>query len=309
VVLMDQWSVLQAFARWLPPAAITYADDEVIRTMGTTPLPYRTYDPAGQLGPAGLYKGSILMAHEVPTMFGYHGMESRFYDEVMGGKGVWANQLSPSLQDLWAIRYVTLNQPVDSLPGYHLIKGPVSFPNLMGRNSAAGFLWERDTPAPWVRVVAGAVLAPDADIAPTVASPAYPTDRVALYPDSSSVPGATGTPSIPPPSPLHVTLSHWEPGAMTIDITGTAPTTSYLLVAENWYPDWKATIDGQPAATYRANGAMLSVALPSGAEQVTLRFDMDSYHTGRLLMLLSLVTALGVIALGARQSRRRGADG
>jgi uncharacterized membrane protein YfhO len=96
---------------------------------------------------------------------------------------------------------------------------------------------------------------------------------------------------------------------MTIDITGTAPTTSYLLVAENWYPDWKATIDGQPAATYRANGAMLSVALPSGAEQVTLRFDMDSYHTGRLLMLLSLVTALGVIAMGARQSRRRGADG
>src|SRR5690606_20398077 len=65
VVAMDQWSVLQAFARWLPPAAVTYADDELIRTMNATPLPYRTYDPAGQVGPAALYKGSILMAHEI----------------------------------------------------------------------------------------------------------------------------------------------------------------------------------------------------------------------------------------------------
>ncbi len=308
VVAMDQWSVLQAFARWLPPAAVTYADDELIRTMNATPLPYRTYDPAGQVGPAALYKGSILMAHEIPTMFGYHGMESRFYDEVMGGKGLWANQLSPSLQDLWGISYVTLNQPVDSLPGYHQIAGPVSFPNLMGRNAAAGYLWQRNTPARWARVVAGAVRAPEADIAPTVASANYPVDRVALYPDTSSVPGASTPTAIPEPSPLQASLSHWEPGAMTIDITGEATTTNYLLVAENWYPDWQATVDGSAAPTWRANGAMLSVALPPGAHQVTLRFDMPSYHTGRRLMLVSLLLSLGLIAADLVLRRRRPAD-
>ena len=95
---------------------------------------------------------------------------------------------------------------------------------------------------------------------------------------------------------------------MTIDITGEATTTNYLLVAENWYPDWQATVDGSAAPTWRANGAMLSVALPPGAHQVTLRFDMPSYHTGRRLMLVSLLLSLGLIAADLVLRRRRPAD-
>jgi hypothetical protein len=306
VVAADQWSVLRVFAKWLPPTEVTYADDELIRTMQRSPLPFRNYDPAGRVGGAGMYKGSILMAHQVPTVFGYHGMESRFYDELWGGKNDWVNQFSPTLQDLWAVEYITLNQPTDSLPGYHLVNGPVSFPNLMGRNSAAGFLWQRDSTARWVRVVPGAVLVPDSLIAPTVADPGYPVDRVVLYPDTSAVPGASTTPAIPAqPSPLVATVTQWEPGAMTIAIEGTAASTSYLLVAENWYPDWKATIDGASVPTYRGDAAMLSVALPPGAREVTFRFDMDSYHTGRMLALLSLVGALGLVGAGLVRGRGR----
>lgn len=308
VVAADQWSVLRAFAKWLPPTEVTYADDELIRTMQRSPLPFRNYDPAGRVAGAGMYRGSILMAHQIPTVFGYHGMESRFYDDVWGVKNDWVNQLSPTLQDLWAVEYITLNQPTDSLPGYHLVAGPVSFPNLIGRSAAAGFLWQRDTPAEWVRVVPGAVLVPDSLIGPTVADPGYPADRVALFPDTSAVPGASTTPSIPEaPSPVTAALTHWEPGAMTVALSGQVEATSYLLVAENWYPDWKVTVDGVEAPALRADGAMLSVALPPGAKEVSLRFDMDSYHTGRLLMLLSLAGSLGLIGAGVFRGRGRDA--
>ncbi|MEO8480032.1 MAG: hypothetical protein ABI542_10425 [Gemmatimonadota bacterium] len=311
LVFTDNWSVLQAFAKWLPPTAVTYADDEIIRTMQQTDMPFRLYDPSGVAAQAGLYQHSILMAHAVPTVFGYHGMESRFYDEVFGGKGGWVNQLSPSLQALWAVKYVTLNQPVDSLPGYHLVKGPVGFPNLIGRNAAAGFLWERDTAAEWVRVVPGAVTVPDSLIASTVADPGYPVDRVALYPDTAEIAGASARPTVPTePSPITATLAHWEPGAMSIDLTGAATAPAYLLVAENWYPDWKVTIDGVTGVPERANGAMLSVVLPPGAKHVELKFAMDSYVTGKWLMLLSLAGALVLIGLGVRErSRARHADG
>ncbi|HET9065821.1 MAG TPA: hypothetical protein VFN22_08410 [Gemmatimonadales bacterium] len=309
LVFADQWSVLQQFAKWLPPTNVTYADDEIIRTMQQTALPFRVLDPAGAVGQAGLYQGSILMAHAVPAVFGYHGMESRFYDDLFGGKGAWVHQLSPSLQALWAVKYVTLNQPVDSLPGYHQIKGPVSFPNLMGRRAAAGFLWERDAPAEWVRVVPGAVTVADSLIASTVADPGYPIDRVALYPDTAVIAGASSTPTVPAePSPITATLAHWEPGAMSIDLTGVASAPAYLLVAENWYPDWKVTIDGVAGVPERANGAMLSVVLPPGAKHVELRFAMDSYRTGQWLMLLSLVGAVVLIGIGVAGRARR-ADG
>lgn len=307
VVHADQWTVLRQFATWLPPAPVTYDTDSVIAAMNARELPYRTWDPAGQVGGAGLYQGSILMAHKVPTVFGYHGMESRFYDEVWGGKNSWLRQLSPTLQDLWAVQFVTINQPIDSLAGFHQVQGPVSFPNLFGRTAPAGFLWERDTPARWVRVVPTAMKLPEAQVSVTVADAGFPVNGVALYPDTSSIPDATPAGPLTDSTSLVARLTHWEPGAMTIAIDGSEERTRYLVVAENWYPDWRATVDGVEAPVYRANGAMLSVALPSGSREVTLRFAMASYDRGRMVTLLSLVGAVGLV--GAGVFRRRRIDG
>ena len=307
VVAIDQLSVLRQYATWYPPVEETYADDELIRTMAANELPYRAWDPMGQLAGAGMYKGSILMGHKVPTVFGYHGMESRFYDDVWGGKNIWVNQLSPSLHALWATKYLVINQPVDSFPGFRPVLGPVSFPNTLGRNAPAGFLWENTATPQWVRVVGGAVLVPDSLIAATVSDPNYPVDRVALYADSSSVAGASSTPNIPEPSSVSASLTSWRPGNMTIALSGSSPAPTYLLVAENWYPDWRATVDGVEIPTHRANGAMLSVALPSGAREVTLSFEMASYATGRLLTLASLAGAVMIMVFGVVHDRRKSA--
>lgn len=308
VVTVDQWSVLREFAKWLPPTDVTYSSDPIIHAMNGAELPYRTWDPAGQAVGASVYQGSILMGHAVPTVFGYHGMESRFYDDMWGGKNTWVNQLSPTLQHLWAVRFATLNQPVDSLPGFHPTAGPVSFPNTLGRTALAGYLWESDATPEWVRVVGGAVLAPDAQIGPTVADPNYPFDRVALFADTAQVAGATPTPAIPEPSPVTASLTEWRPGAMTVAISGSAPSNTYLLVAENWYPDWRATIDGVAAPTHRANGAMLSVVIPPGAREVRLSFEMASYRTGRMVTLLSILGAVMLMGFGAVRSRRQVAN-
>ncbi len=308
VVGVDNWSILKAFPQWLAPAEQTYASDQIIDTVRQHPLPYRVFDPSGAMGGGAVYQGSVLMAHEVPTVFGYHGMESKYFDELFGGKNAWTNQGSPSLWDLYAVEYVTFNQEIPALPGYHKVLGPVSFPNLVDRTPAGtGYLWQRDSAASWVRVVPGAVKVPEDRIVPTVADPGYPTSGVILYPDTASVDGASSTVAVPAPTAVTARLTAWAPGEMTVALDGTDSRTTYLLVAENWYPDWQATIDGQPAATHRANFAMLSVALPSGAREVRLRYDMASYHTGRLLTAIAVLGALLLIGAGMRQ--RRSIDG
>jgi uncharacterized membrane protein YfhO len=89
---------------------------------------------------------------------------------------------------------------------------------------------------------------------------------------------------------------------MRISIQGTDPRPTYLLVAETWYPDWRALVDGKPVATLRGDYALISVPLPPGAKQVALDFVSDSYRTGRLLTLVAL--ALTAVLLAAPLWRR-----
>ena len=306
LVLGDNWSVLKHYADFLPPAEVTYADDQLAATMKKTPLPFRTFEPSGGYGQVGVYQGAWLMAEHVPTLFGYHGNESRFFDELFGEKNKWEYQLSPSLLDLYAIKYIVANQDVSAgFTNFPKTLGPVAFSNLTGRKANAAFLFEKATEPQWVRVVPAAVKVPEAQIIPTVIDPRFPVSSVVVYSDTMTV-EATQLTELPPPTPVTATLASWDAGAMTVNLTGTDTRTTYLLVAENWYPGWTAMVDGKPTPTHRANHAMLSVALPPGAKSVVLAYHTPGYDTGKMITVISLVGALGMVVAG--RVRRRPAD-
>lgn len=305
VVWGDNWSLLRRFPEWLPPARITYADDELVSAMRKSAHPFRSYDPSGEAGsPAAVYQGSWLMADTIPTLFGYHGNESRFFDELFGGKNIWSNQFSPTLLDLYAVKYIVANQDVSKvITGYRQTLGPVSFSSMTGRAAPAGYLLERDSTPTWVRIVPGAMRAPDAQIIPTVSDPRFPASRVVLFDDSTTAPGVSTGQTIPEPSAVTASLASWEPGAMKVVLSGSDPKTTYLLIAENWYPGWSATVDGTPAPTMRANHAMLSVAVPPGAKEIALRYQTPGYGTGKVITLAALAGALLLIVVGRFRPR------
>ena len=80
------------------PASELFADDPITTRLKREPKPYRVLD-------AGVYQGSVLMAHRMQSVLGYHGNEIRFYDDLMGGKNSGATSASPNLHDLLAVRY------------------------------------------------------------------------------------------------------------------------------------------------------------------------------------------------------------
>jgi hypothetical protein len=244
------------------------------------------------------------MADRIPTLFGYHGNESRFFDELFGGKNDWPNQFSPSLLDLYAVSYIVANQEIGpAFPGYRQTLGPAAFKSTTGRRALAGYLYQRDSAAAWVRVVPGAVKIPADQIIPTVVDPRFPVNRVVLYDDTTTVAGVVTGQELPEPTPVTASLASWEPGAMKIVLQGSDPRTTFLLVAENWYPGWTATIDGSPSPTHRGNHAMLSVAVPPGAKEITLRYETPGYGTGKLITLGSLAGALLLLAAGRFRPR------
>lgn len=291
IVAGDLWSVDRRFFPYHPGANVLFRSDAILDRLKTEKAPYRVFN-------AGVYQASHLMAHRIQTILGYHGNEIRFYDDLLGGKNVWRNQINLGLWELLAVRYLIVpdSQPI---PGFHIAVGPVE--------TAAGgtaYLYEQDTVPPYVRVMSAAAEIPEDQVVSTVVDPRFPYESIILYPDSSAITPLPITGAFVPPPPVTAELAEWEPGRMRIQLTGSATTPTYLFVSENWYPDWQASIDGQPAPVHRGDHTFLTVVIPPGAREVTLAFHDDGYAKGKLISLVSTLLALGMILVPAVRGRR-----
>ena len=75
------------------------------------------------------------------------------------------------------------------------------------------------------------------------------------------------------------------------------------LVRHNWYPRWRATVNGRPAPITRTAEGYMSVAVPAGEVRIELVYGVD-----RLDWLARALSALGFVgggwlALGRRLAR------
>lgn len=304
VVAADLWTVDRRFVVFQPPASVTYANDPITSRLRSETMPFRVLDPAGGYEPYGVFtqKKSWLMAYGIPTLLGYHGNEIRFFDELLGEKNLWKNQLSPNLWDLYAVRFLLLGHPQD-IPGFHQVIGPVNI-----TPGGSGVLYEADSATRWVRVVAGAVKLPEDQIPPTVVDPRFPVEAVALLPDTSTADVLPLTGQLPTAPATIATLAAWTPGGMTVTLEGRDERTTYLLVGENWYTGWRAEVDGKPARVLRADHALMLVPLPPGAREVRLTFVSPSYVKGRAVSLAALTGTALLLLAGPLARRRQGAN-
>jgi hypothetical protein len=287
VVAADLWTVDRQFFDFSPPARELYADDALITKLRETKPPFRVFDVPGR---GGVYDGSWLMAHRIQSVFGYHGNEVRFYDELWGGKNQWANLANPNLWNLFAVRYLLLREP-QQLPGFHAVGGPMTT-----TGGAPAQLYERDTIPAYARVIGAAAKLPEAQAVPTIIDQRFPIDNVVVFADTASVqPAALPGGAVPPRPAVQATVADWAPGRMRITLDGSAPATTYLLVSETWYPDWHASVDGRDMPVHRADHAAIGVELPPGAREVVLSFASPSYRTGKVVTLVATLLTIGLL--------------
>jgi len=102
---------------------------------------------------------------------------------------------------------------------------------------------------------------------------------------------------LPQPSRSKATVQAWEPGKMSVAVQPAAQAGSYLLVAENWYKDWRATVDGRPGQVLRGDQTLILVPLTEGASHVELVYDPRDYRLGlHITWAALLVLAIGLVA-------------
>lgn len=70
-----------------------------------------------------------------------------------------------------------------------------------------------------------------------------------------------------------------------------------LFLSDNYYPGWKAIIDGVPTKIYRANYTFRAIVVPKGEHTVTFQFKPLSFIAGAYISVSTLILFCSVVLL------------
>jgi hypothetical protein len=283
----DPFIQTQSFREWSAP-------DPTIRHMTqqvTRDDPFRVFSmlQRGQDVKPGMY-GLELAA-------GHHPNDLARYRELIGmvGSGEPAHLFDPATGQFGLSLFQILNIRYLLWPSYQYgpIPGiePVSQATLAGGRPYLD-LYELPT-LPRARLVGEAIVLPEEETVPYLRSPQFrPAEEVVL--------------TEPPP----ISLGGGEPGGEVrwvekginrLRLRVQTDASALLVLAENWYPAWKARVDGQETAVLRANHTLRAIPVAPGEHDVEVYYDAASL---RLPLVVSLLSLLGVLAVGWLGRRR-----
>jgi hypothetical protein len=89
-----------------------------------------------------------------------------------------------------------------------------------------------------------------------------------------------------------------------ISIKTQSASAGFLFLSDNYYPGWRAFIDGQETKIYRANYTFRAVFVPQGEHQVKFLFQPQSFKIGLGISIFTLLALIGLSSHEVIRSRR-----
>ena len=303
LVTVDLWTIERSYWVFSPPAKEIFASDPIIDMIKAEPQPARVL--AFPVQPAHgrdvFLTGDGLMTHRIRNVLGYHGNQLGRYNDLVGLRSGDNRMFSPNVLQVTNTKYLLTDIPdLPFVGNATLVKGPV-------RNASGDtvYLYRLKSEHPYSWVTPIAVKAPDDQVLATVLNPRFDVTRAALFDTSAKVAVSRDVQTLPAPLSIVTSVRHYEPGKVQIDLGAPAPQGSSLVVSENYYPGWKATVDGKPAQIGRADYTFIGVELPEGGRTVELNFTSDSYARGKTITWIAFAVGLLMLGAGTWRDRRR----
>ncbi len=298
ITLLDLWIIDRRFFQTIPPPEMTFAADDVVDFLRSQQEPFRVWSvPSPPLPGNATYgrQGDYLMHFRIDQAGGEHGNQLQSYNDLIGSTQEnyvdWHNFLQhPALMDVANVRYLALGAKLNA-PGLKLVhEGP------------AGVVYENIAAQPRAWMVDSVAVVPgdQADL-DAMKAPDWDPARVA-YLREAPPQSAGDLGGGPLRSAVHVTA--YTPDSVTLHTQ--ADRGALLVLADNFYPGWKASVDGADVPVLRADHTFRGVPVPAGGHEVVFRFEPQGLHEGFLISLafFALVVAYGAFA-GVEAVRQR----
>jgi hypothetical protein len=248
---------------------------------------FRVMDLGPLLGAPQTYGQNDLAMHGLEQLAGHHGNELGRYRNLIGGE----HALNLATSEL-RLADITNTE-------YFLIPGRVEDPRLEAVHDGAHSVVYRNRAALPRAYLAGAVEVLDGEAA---------IERL-LSADFD----ARTTVILPEPLPADVEVRPGVAGAVewverevdrfTLRVAPDGP--ALLVILDNWYPAWEATVNGHIVPIYRANHTFRAVAVPPGEYTVEFRYTPADLRSGAAVSLLTLGLLLVVVLVGVAGRYRR----
>jgi hypothetical protein len=261
--------------------------DDVVEFLENAGPPgtFRVFFPESEL-----FQDNRLAGFGISTLGGYHAAKPKLFQDLVDSRSLY--QL-PWLA-LLNTRYWVFSRPVapTDIPTdwYALLKQLHAGPG--------GVVYEFGLAMPRATVVGAWQVVPDTGRSVIDAVTAVEHNPAAFTWLTSD----PGIPSGPEEAAGTATVARYKLHEVEVDVDATRP--AVLRLADLWYPDWRATVDGRPATVLRADHCLRAVAVPEGRHKVVFRYVSHAFTAGLWLSVGSSLIALLLLGAGWWLSRR-----
>ncbi|MDR0787258.1 MAG: YfhO family protein [Gemmatimonadota bacterium] len=296
VTVADLWIVGRNFFETVPPPDVTFARDDVVDFLERQGNRDRVWVlPFG----SGVYQnqGNYLMRFGIEQAGGEHGNSLQRYHEFVGaGQEVyvdWHNLLeNQTFLDAANIRYIISMVELNS-------------PRLREVHRGSAIVYENLSALPRAYLVEDVITPPDTTSAISIISaPDFdPTRSAVVY---GAAPGTF------PAGPLEGSADIVESTPDRIVIRTRSSRPALLVLSDNWYDGWVATVNGSETPVYRANHTFRGVRVGEGESEVVFEFHPRQLYIGLYIYLAGMSLLVGYVVWllwSNRQRARRTADG
>jgi hypothetical protein len=299
----DFWSIAHRYWMFSEPAAVLYSRDGVIDYLKAQPQPGRVFvygktadyrtatDPF--YGANGFGMGTGFMVNGIRTTTGYQGNALARYEALAAGNGA----INPAFWQHENVRWLYTNTEIADSVLKRLV-GPVV--NAAGSTS---YLYNMPGNNPYSWIASSSRTMSDSLARAEILTATFNPRSLAVFDSSTKIVRPLSGESAATPSTLTTNVTRYGPGTADIELSAPSAVGNVLVVSENYYPGWTATVDGTTVPVVRADYNLLGIQLPTGAKHISLAFEDPRYATGRLVTLLALAVTGVLIVAGAAQRR------
>jgi hypothetical protein len=322
LVIADLWSIEREYWIFSPRAATIFASDPAIDAIkadiAKTGEPGRVFNPragSGMVKELGRedrnFSGDKLMVHGIRVPGGYHGNQLGSYQQMMDQQidSLPTIEFSPQFWRHENVRYLYTALTDDELaqvvprikaPPLTKLAGPV-------RNSSGSMVsaYKVGAENSFAFVASAMVKAPQNQALATVLDPRFDPRTAAIVDTVARDINPPGLTALPTASTTHARVTRYEPGVIDLALDEPGMSGQALVVSENYFPGWQATVDGKPAPVGLMNYNLIGVALPQGGRVIQLRFDDAAYEKGKRVTILAIVLTSLLWLSGILVDRRR----
>ncbi len=235
---------------------------------------------------------NTLAIHGIEQVGGLHGNEIGRYAKLIGDADASAVFQNLQLLDLVNAEYIVFPGELNADTG-PLEKAFVGTTSAVYRNKSA---------SPRAFLVGRVQVLDDSIALPAMQSGRIDLHNFAIVADTS--------PELATIQPDPRGVVEWtDRNANRVKLRVQSDKPALLVISDNYYPSWRATIGGKPAQIHRTDYTFRGIVVPAGTSEVEMYYDASHLRLAAITSIVLLLLLTGAVVGGMIRGPRRELDG